>query len=420
MWKTLWGLVFEWVREDDACCRPKTWLILQKQNCKADTVTSVRSSVFKVANFIVLFGVALLNLAPALIPQSAQAGRQAHPRWEIPSSKIYFKGRSAAQKTLVSGEEIQRVLSWLPADTETVIGANGPFVLPDTTAEVNETENGKSSDQEIEEEFRGIPLGLFSYKKDIFAKHFKGEKVLLGIEGSRQFRYPSGLGEGPYQGCAIAIFVNDITDRTDSFMNDATTAAIRMERIEGQKVAVFQEELETDTWTTFIAFPKPNVAVAASDRDYLVEVLARINGKTGPRALPESLAEWKHVNIQDQFWGVRHYSKKDTQLDPTSPFRLGGLPGFADQKAIGLTFDFDPGKSKTAMITCLSDNEKILELLKRNFFPLRFEPEAKELNIRYQQVEKGVVVGSFDLKRQESANLFALELLMLLGHEIFI
>jgi len=48
---------------------------------------------------------------------------------------------------------------------------------------------------------------------------------------------------------------------------------------------------------------------------YLREVLARINGKQSPRALPANLPEWKHVNIHAEFWAVRHYQKTGAEQD---------------------------------------------------------------------------------------------------------
>ena len=64
---------------------------------------------------------------------------------------------------------------------------------------------------------------------------------------------------------------------------------------------MFREQLEDDVWTTFVAFSKPNIAVAATNEEYLREVLARINGKRGARALPETLPEWEYVNSQAAF-----------------------------------------------------------------------------------------------------------------------
>ena len=184
------------------------------------------------------------------------------------------------------------------------------------------------------------------------------------------------------------------------------------------QVIVFQEQLEEDTWTTFVAFPKPNVAVAATNEEYLREVLARINGKHGERALPESLPEWKYVNTHAAFWALRHYDKKGAAVDATSPLAGPNSSVIADDRAIGLTFYFDPDKSKTATITYLSGDKNILQNVQKHLFPIETEPGAREMHIRYREMAPGVVEGSYDLEHIESAEVFTFVLIALLGHVV--
>jgi hypothetical protein len=321
----------------------------------------------------------------------------------------------------VPSQTAEQALSWLPSDTETVTVANGPFVMPDLKPQADETHGGgESDDYEVERTFKSIALGLFGFKDGLLAKHFTGAKILLGMEGSRHFRPPSGLGGAPYEGCAIAVFEDDITNRASAFVKDSSTVALRTEQIEGQQVTVFQEKLEEDVWTTFVAFPKPNIALAASSKEYLHEVLARLKGKRGERALPDTLTEWKHVNAQAEFWAVRHYDKRAGAMDPTSPFGGKKTANVPDDQAIGLTFSFDPSKSKTATVTYLSADEHILQNVQKNLFPIETEPAAKELNVRHRLAEPGVVVGSYDLGSAEAADLFAFVLEALLGHAIYV
>ena len=315
---------------------------------------------------------------------------------------------------------VRQVLSLLPADTETVTVANGPFVMPELKPEADEAQGEESDDHEVENTFKGIALGLFGFKEGLLGKHLKGEKILLAVEGSRHFRSPSGLGEGPYQGCAIAVFADDITGRANAFVKDSSTVALRTEQIDGHQVTVFQETLEEDVWTTFVAFPKPNIALAASSKEYLREVLARLNGKRGERALPDTLPEWKHVNAQAEFWAVRHYDKRAGAMDPTSPFGGKKTANLPDDQAIGLTFSFDPNKSNTATVTYLSADEHILQNVQKNLFPIESERGSKGLHIEYRLAGPGIVQGSYDLKEIESAELFAFVLEALLGHAIYV
>jgi hypothetical protein len=62
----------------------------------------------------------------------------------------------------------------------------------------------------------------------------------------------------------------------------------RFENVAGVRIAVIKEEVENDTWTTLVAFPRSNIVLVATNMDYLRRVLARIGGATGPRALPET------------------------------------------------------------------------------------------------------------------------------------
>ena len=167
---------------------------------------------------------------------------------------------------------------------------------------------------------------------------------------------------------------------------------MRTEQIEGHQVAVFENKSEQDVWTTYVAFPKPNLAVAATNQDYLREVLARIDGKPGERALPDTLPEWKHVDIHAQFWAVRHCRKTGLQADPTSPF-CGCAAMNTDDQAIGLTFSFDPDKSKTATITYLSGNENGLRGFQEKYFRER-SPAATQMHAQYREVDAAAIEGS--------------------------
>jgi hypothetical protein len=84
-----------------------------------------------------------------------------------------------------------------------------------------DSKNYEVSTEELEKQFAGLTLELFNSDKGLLEKHIKGEKVLFALEGSRHFRPPAGLGELPFEGCALAILIDDLDDRRDAFMKDA-------------------------------------------------------------------------------------------------------------------------------------------------------------------------------------------------------
>ena len=135
----------------------------------------------------------------------------------------------------------EHVLAWLPADTETLFVANGPFWMSNFQIGQEAYTNHEVTSEELEKHFEGMTLQLFNSRNGLLEKHFRGKKVLFALEASRHFRPPTGLGELPFEGCAVAIFGDDLDDRRDAFMKEAAQKAVRIEEIEGQKVAVFEE-----------------------------------------------------------------------------------------------------------------------------------------------------------------------------------
>jgi len=311
-------------------------------------------------------------------------------------------------------------LSWLPADTETLIVANGPFSMPSPDTKTDETRSRLLSNEELSQQFEVLPIGLVGLPEGLLKK-LNGRKVALAMEGSRHFRSPSGLGEMPYQGLALVIFSADIRSLGDTFMKDSENTASKFEAVEGQRVAVFQKKLEEDVWTSFVVFPKPNVLVVATNRDYLRDVLARIGGMTGSRALPDELQEWKYVDTQAHCWGLRHYDRSQASLDPSSPFGDEESSNFPDNKAIGLVFNFDKAPSRRATITYLSDAKDVLGIVQEGFFPAQSEPDSvKDLRIHYREIAPGVVRGSFDLVHSEPVWYFTFVLMAALGHGVYV
>src|SRR5262249_48115665 len=87
--------------------------------------------------------------------------------------------------------------------------------------------------------------------------------------------------------------------------------------------------------------------------------LSRMQDNSGPKALPETLPEWRYVNKDVQLWGLRHYDRSQGDSDPTSPFwdpeKFVKAP-FHDEQAIGLTFNYDAANGRAPTITYLSEN----------------------------------------------------------------
>jgi hypothetical protein len=364
--------------------------------------------------------------APGSLPP-ADSGKPAEPPAPTPTSRASYAGPAQPPSPVV-----EQALSWLPANIESVVAANGPFPFPDLQIEDDDAQDNASGAQpaappseaaEIQNRFRSLPLSLFGMigsKKSPFGPSSLRANVLLAIEGGRNFGAPHGLGIGLYQGCDIAIFDHDITTDTEAFLKSAAKKIFKTEKIEGHQVTVFREKLEEDTWTTYVTFPKPNIAIAATNEAYLREVLLRIDGKTGPRALPATLPEWEYADTHAEFWTVRHFDREGMKTDPSSPFWGENSQTVADKQAIGFTFKFGPATSKTASFVYLSDDKDVRPAVEKFFSGLSSETGAREMNIRYQTLAPGVIEVSEDLDHYESATLSMLVLLALVGHPVYL
>ena len=185
---------------------------------------------------------------------------------------------------------------------------------------------------------------------------------------------------------------------------------------------MFEQKLESDIWTIYVAFPKPNLVLACTNRDYLRDVLERIGGKAGQRALDERLPEWKYVGTAEPFWGLRHYDRSQAGRDPTSPFVDRNVLGFADGQASGIAFRFDPGKGNVGTISYFSNTRDILGFLERQT-PLSMkglvDPTIK-VPVRYREVTSGVAEVEYELGDALPVSLFLFVVVSVLGHGIYL
>ena len=318
---------------------------------------------------------------------------------------------------------LNQVLSWFPADTETLLAAGGLFWMSNFQLADDESKNTQVKEDELAKKFEGMTLDLFNAKNHFLERHLEGKRVLFAIEGSRHFRPPKGLGEMPFEGCAVAIFKDDLRDTRKAFMKDAASVASRIEEVKGLQVAVFEEQSEEDILTTFVTFPQDGVVLVATNEQFLQQMLTRIHdaGVKNERALPDDLPEWKYVNKGAKFWGLRHYDKGQANQDPTSPFGGEKSANIPDDEAIGLTYDCDPNKTQKATITYLSGLNTDLQKIEKKRFPTDSDPEAiPGLHIQYEEIAPGTMQSTYDLHYSQPTNLFLFVLMGNFGHAIYI
>jgi len=316
---------------------------------------------------------------------------------------------------------LNQVLSWLPVDTETVLGANGPFTWDSKALSNDPPSQERMTATELEMQSRMFPLTLLNFKNGGFGEFVKGKTVSLAIEGSRRFRAPRALGLMRCEGCLVIVFIPTVSLDGAAFMRAAANSAVRFEEHNGTRVAVFEEKSEDDTWTTFVGFPRSNVAVVATNLDYLVALLDRMRVTPGNRGLPQDLSEWKHVNTNAPVWGVRHYLKQGAELDPSSPLLGQNAANVPDVNAVGVTFSFANAAERTATVDYLSTNPDVRRIL--SGYLMMEDPATaapREFQMRLRQAGAGVLEASINLSATEAMQRLLFGLMAMVGHAIYL
>src|SRR6267378_468138 len=74
--------------------------------------------------------------------------------------------------------DLKQLLSWLPADTETLLVANGPFWMSTFQLAEEDYKDREVTNEELEKHFEGLTLQLFKFGKGLLQKHVERKKIL--------------------------------------------------------------------------------------------------------------------------------------------------------------------------------------------------------------------------------------------------
>jgi hypothetical protein len=254
-------------------------------------------------------------------------------------------------------DHLNQVLDWLPSDTETLVVANGPFEIPAKVAD----------DEEVGpfiESARSLACGLLGLQEGFLQERLQGQQVVFAVEANRRFTAPKGLGLMPYEGCQILQFDLSAQDRLESAVAACFEKAQQTVQLGGTKPAVFTERLEDDEWTFLVAQPRRGLLICATNQKFLEQVLERMSRVQPDRAFPDSLPEWRHVDVTAPVWAIRHYRRDFAGSDPSSPFMPRPAANVPDDKAVGFVFWFD-AETKMANARYLTGAQDVHKIVTR-------------------------------------------------------
>jgi hypothetical protein len=183
---------------------------------------------------------------------------------------------------------LKDVLWWLPADSELICVAHGPFafVLPGIERDCNDT-------------LSRFQNWVLPNVRDVDGSALDDVPVALIVYASRV----------AFGGCDIVVFERPLGDAGDSFMAEVGKRATRMEPIGDTEAAVIDRSSGETHWTTLIALPAPDVLLFADNRECLAEVMARMAKKSDRSVLDNKRPEWKYVDLGARQWAMRHYKQ---------------------------------------------------------------------------------------------------------------
>jgi hypothetical protein len=258
------------------------------------------------------------------------------------------RNRAWAQATLALED---RILGWLPEDTETVAAWQEPFAV--SASSDPRTEGGAEAAQ-------SYLLGLaVTAENGRFAKALEGRTLRLSLLAARRFAgHPLRPGDAPplgmidYQGCAVYSFAEPLPQTVLARSPD--------EVIEGQQVWSSRGSQHdavrdgTAEWV-FLARPKPDMAIACNDREFLSGLLARMGEqRRSPHFRFQALPTWKYVDRTTPLWAFRRFAPERAAIDPTQPANPSVL-GRADPDALALTVNMDDAGAIKALWISRSD-----------------------------------------------------------------
>jgi len=343
-----------------------------------------------------------------------------------PVSLLANSSQSPRDSTGAASQTVDQkeLIWWLPADTESVVAARGPFLIPSESDETSEKDEQKwftkqATQAEIRARFEELPLELF-YELDLAAA-LREYTVAYAMQGSRHFRDPShGSEVMEFEGCSIVIFERDLggLDSIIGLMRDGKDN-FKEDMIGRTRVLIRHEKSEDAEWTSILALPRPNVLLVANNRQYLQEVLERMAQNKAPRALPDQLPEWRFLDDNARFWGLRHYDPTQAKMDPTSPFGEDRTFDPGDPKAIGVLFALDPKNERSLVITSISGDEAKVkaEASKGQFVS---EPQDGVVYVvKLRNPEPGVLEEIYTLDRTKTLDYSLLTIMFTLGRGMY-
>ena len=232
-------------------------------------------------------------------------------------------------------EEIDTVLGWLPADTETLLVAREPFTLDFNPA------GGKLAPASALRLAQGYSLlPLMARPLAELSARVEGQTLRYAVLAARRFQnheaapgQPQTLGLIAWQGCGV--YGLPLPAGAPLLSRPPEETLFGFEVWSAKNAAPGSSPAPE---TLLVTRPKPDVVVVCNDRGFLSDLLSRIGLPQAVRTFPPSSPLMKAVDRTAPFWAVRRFLPERAGADPTHP-ASGGMLGVTDPDASGVVVE---------------------------------------------------------------------------------
>lgn len=206
----------------------------------------------------------------------------------------------------VEAPEYEKVLGWLPDETQTLVVAAKPFTLPPVAGEDGDWER----DGSLVDVLRDIAIG------DLPAV-FAGRRVQFAATGICAFEQMRGIGIGRVKSATVIRFDGEIGAVWESIATGKSGVTISglgmrsFSKIRSGSLREHPEEVNVS-----MVQVAPDMLILATDVSILETVLAR--RANSRKARLGELPEWRWVNLEAPVFALRHQQNEAMVVNPAS------------------------------------------------------------------------------------------------------
>ncbi|MCO6458895.1 MAG: hypothetical protein J5I93_26605 [Pirellulaceae bacterium] len=281
-----------------------------------------------------------------------------------------------AQEPRCYREEVRRLMTWLPDETESLLVIRG-------------VERKTLIDSGVDRETRADIIRLLSHiRNGRFVEQLPGAGVVLWAIAAGRFQEPiQDRVWANYAGADVVVYERDVGGVTAELLGKMASDADAVLDVRGRRVLYFKETWSKTQWNYYVATPTPNTFVVATDEQYLREMIARIDKPQAKSFIHNDRIE-SELSLHDNtyVWALRRYKKP--------------LDSFLPKGSVG--FFFRIAEPKVATITFLTEGETAASSV-RDFWevypPISIAPTVTqvrrgEFNVQHS-LQDGELRGAF-------------------------